>query len=181
MLTHHGAARGCGSNAWQVDTSRLLAEGLPIIRYLPGAPPVGKHGDMNEHDIVPNATLVAYLTDAEVAGSGHTIFPDADVSVAPKKGSVLAFQNVDAAGAPHPRAQHLVGAVAKEATGDRLVMQIPIMHPAGEAPYAYPQHVSGMKKPGQHESMRALPPGLRPLLFFSVAPAAAPRPQIRWR
>jgi hypothetical protein len=139
-------------NAWQVDTTRL-SEGLPIIRYLPGAPPVGKHGDMNAHGVVPNATLVVYLTDAEVEGSGHTVFPDADVSVAPRKGSVLAFQNVDDAGAPHPKAQHLVGSVAKVAQRDRLVMQIPLMHPHGEAAYAYPQHVSGMKKPGQHESM----------------------------
>jgi hypothetical protein len=139
-------------HTWQVDTSRL-AKGLPIIRYLPGAPAVGKHGDMNEHGVVPNATLVLYLTDAEHE-SGQTIFPEAGVTVTPQSGSVLAFQNVDGTGRPHPKAEHLVGAVSKHATHDRLVVQIPMMHELGGAePYAYPQHVSGMKAPGQHESM----------------------------
>ena len=168
-------------HTWQVDTSRL-AKGLPIIRYLPGAPAVGKHGDMNEHGVVPNATLVLYLTDAEHE-SGQTIFPEAGVTVTPQSGSVLAFQNVDGTGRPHPKAEHLVGAVSKHATHDRLVVQIPMMHElgthsprlqpstcpmlavltdrasvlscgtGGAEPYAYPQHVSGMKAPGQHESM----------------------------
>lgn len=45
--------------AWNMDTSQLVKGGLPIIRYLPGAPPVGKHGDEDRHGVVPNATLVS--------------------------------------------------------------------------------------------------------------------------
>ena len=40
-----------------------------------------------------------------------------------------------------------------DAAGDRLVVQIPIAHKAGVRAHAYPEHVSGAKKPGQHEKM----------------------------
>ena len=60
---------------------------------------------------------------------------------------MLAFQNVDGVGAPHPKGKHLVSAVPKDAEGDRLVLQIPITQGAGGARYAYPEHVSGNKKP----------------------------------
>ena len=140
-------------NTWAVDTAKLLEGGLPIIRYLPGAPAVGKHGDEDRHGTIPNATLVVYLTGASSSGvSGQTIFPDANVSVSPKPGAVLSFQNTDEHGKRHPLAKHLVSAVAKDAPGDRLILQIPIMHMVkGTRPYAYPEHVSGNKKPGQHE------------------------------
>jgi hypothetical protein len=143
-------------HAWDVDTTRLLAEGLPIIRYLPGAPAVGKHGDEDRHGIVPNATLVLYLTNSdrvEGAPSGQTVFPEADVRVTPRQGSILSFQNVDEHGARHPLAKHTVDAVPAEAKRDRIVVQIPIAHRAGMRAYAYPEHVSGGKKPGQHEKM----------------------------
>jgi len=142
-------------HAWGVDTTRLR-EGLPLIRYLPGAPPVGKHGDEDRHGVVPNATLVVYLTAADAAASGpsgQTLFPEAGVSVTPQPGAILSFQNVDGAGAPHPKGKHLVSAVPKDAAGDRLVLQIPIAHAEGVAPYAYPEHVSGNKKPGEHEKL----------------------------
>merc|ERR1711998_5387 len=127
--------------AWNMDTSQLLEGGLPIIRYLPGAPPVGKHGDEDRHGVVPNATLVIYLGD----GDGQTIFPEANVAVSPHRGAVLSFQNVDDAGRPHPNGQHLVSAVPHDAPSDRLVVQIPIsFSSAGEA-HAYPEHVSGNK------------------------------------
>lgn len=51
------------SATWDVDVARLVMRGLPIIRYLPGAPAVGLHGDEDRHGSVPNATLVLYLTD----------------------------------------------------------------------------------------------------------------------
>ena len=140
-------------STWHIDVSQL-SQGLPIIRYLPGAPAVGKHGDEDRHGVVPNATLVMYLTNPTgAADGGHTIFADANVVVTPKQGSVLSFQNVDEAGAVHPLAKHSVGAVPKDATGDRLVVQVPIAHKDGVRAYAYPEHVSGSKKPGQHESM----------------------------
>ena len=142
-------------STWNVDTAQLRQGGLPIIRYLPGAPAVGKHGDEDRHGVVPNATLVMYLTNSDKTASGssgQTIFPEANVAVTPKQGSVLSFQNVDEHGARHPHAKHLVGAVPKDAAGDRLVVQIPIAHGAkGTRPYAYPEHVSGNKKPGTHE------------------------------
>ena len=141
-------------HTWNVDVEGLKKEGLPIIRYLPGAPPVGKHGDEDRHGNIPNATLVMYLTasDATSAGpTGQTIFPEAKVTVTPTRGSVLSFQNVDDAGAVHPNAKHLVSAVPKEAAGDRLVVQIPIAHKDGVRAYAYPEHVSGPEKqPGEH-------------------------------
>jgi hypothetical protein len=142
-------------SAWDIDVSQLR-KGLPIIRYLPGAPPVGKHGDEDRHGVVPNATLVLYLTNADqVEGvpRGQTVFPEANVKVSPRQGSILSFQNVDEHGAVHPDAKHLVSAVPKEAKQDRIVVQIPIAYPAGKRAYAYPEHVSGGKKPGQHEKM----------------------------
>ena len=60
---------------------------------------------------------------------------------------------MDEHGAPHPKAKHLVSAVPKDAKQDRIVVQIPIAYPAGKRAYAYPEHVSGAKKPGQHEKM----------------------------
>jgi hypothetical protein len=140
-------------HAWDVDVTELR-KGLPIIRYLPGAPPVGKHGDEDRHGSVPNATLVMYLTNPSGASAGgKTIFSDANVAVTPKQGSVLSFQNVDDAGAVHPLAKHTVSAVPADATSDRLVIQVPIAHKPGQRAHAYPEHVSGAKKPGAHESM----------------------------
>ena len=143
--------------AWGVDTARLRERGVPIIRYLPGAPPVGVHGDEDRHRFVPNATLVLYLTppDADAPGGGQTFFPDAGVHVTPSPGAVLSFENWDAAAAaPHAKAKHGVSAVPKTAAHDRFVAQIPIaLPPNGSRPYAYAEHVSGNKKPGEHESM----------------------------
>ena len=74
---------------------------------------------------------------------------------------MLAFQNVDAAGAPHPNGKHLVSAVPKDAAGDRLILQIPITHPTsrggggGARPYAYPEHVSGNKKCARRDGASA--------------------------
>lgn len=129
-----------------IDASALRAEGLPIIRYLPGAPPVGVHGDVGATGLVPNMTLVLYLTDGGEGVGGETFFPDAGVAVTPRRGAVLSFVNVDAAGSPEPAARHGVGAVAAEARGDRLVVQIPVLHRAGAARgVAYAAHVSGAK------------------------------------
>jgi len=141
--------------AWGVDVSRLVSGGLPVIRYLPGAPAVGKHGDEDRRGAVPNATLVVYLTDPSGAGTGgKTVFPEAGVTVSPQAGAVLSFENtVGPSGIPHPKAKHLVSAVPADAASDRLVVQIPLAHPAGAVPYAYPEHVSGAKKPGEHESL----------------------------
>ena len=155
--------------AFNVDASKLRDGGLPLIRYLPGAPSVGVHGDIGATGLVPNATLVVYLTDADASGSGTTFFPHLPISpVEPKAGSVLSFANVDADGRPDPRAHHGVSSVSSSATRDRVVIQIPLRHPAaavrppasttssllsfgrnraeqrprGEA---YAEHVSGMK------------------------------------
>jgi hypothetical protein len=140
---------------WDIDVERLKTGGLPLIRYLPGAPPVGKHGDEDRHGVVPNATLVVYLTKPSgPSAGGRTIFPEADVEVTPKQGSVLSFQNVDDHGARHPLAKHYVSAVPKDSEGDRLILQVPICHKGnGVRAHAFPEHVSGNKKPGEHESM----------------------------
>jgi len=141
------------ASTYNVDVAQLQEGGLPVIRYLPGAPPVGKHGDEDKHGVVPNATLVVYLTPS--TGAGQTIFPEADVAVTPRPGSVLSFTNVDAHGKPHPKGKHWVSAVPADAPRDRLVLQIPIyVRSDGDGVsrrYAHPEHVSGGKKPGQHE------------------------------
>jgi len=143
--------------AWDVDMSSLLS-GLPVIRYLPGAPPVGLHGDMGHDGLVPNSTIVMYLTNSDKkedgSATGQTKFPDANVEVAPRAGSLLSFQNTDELGLPHPKAKHSVGAVPHDAKQDRLVVQIPILHEVGKRARAYPEHVSGPgKNPGEHEAM----------------------------
>ena len=141
-------------HSFDIDVAQLKSGGLPIIRYLPGAPPVGKHGDEDRHGTVPNATLVMYLTNPSGGREGgKTVFPEAGVTVTPRQGSVLSFQNVDDNGKPHPNAKHLVSAVPDDAASDRLVVQIPITHKHGVRAFAYPEHVSGAKKPGQHEKM----------------------------
>ena len=96
--------------------------------------------------------------------SGKTFFPllrgqggEEILSITPKRGSVLSFTNVNRDGHVEPLAKHGVGAISPDAKGDRFVVQIPILHVAGEArPRAYPKHVSGTKgekhAKGEHES-----------------------------
>ena len=138
------------SETWSIDTAKLAERGLPVIRYIPGSGAVGVHGDIDHHGVVPNATIVVYLTSAE-HDDGHTHFPELGVRVRPRAGSALSFQNVDALGAPDPRARHGVEAVSKHASRDRVVVQIPIRESTlgtSSSSYrweAYPEHVSGMK------------------------------------
>ena len=108
---------------------------------------MGVHGDIGATGLVPNMTRVLYLTDGGEGVGGQTFFPDAGVAVAPRRGAVLSFVNVDAAtGAPDPAARHGVGAVNAAARGDRLVVQVPVLHRAGAARgVAYAEHVSGAK------------------------------------
>ena len=56
------------------------------------------------------------------------------------------------------------------AARERLVVQIPIAHKEGLRAYAYPEHVSGGKKPGQHESMHGT---AEQKMAFQAAVAAA--------
>jgi len=137
-------------SAFQVSTDRLVEGGLPIIRYVPGAPAVGVHGDIGASGVVPNMTLVLYLTDAE-HGDGHTHFPHLGVSVAPKRGAILSFANVGADGHPDANSKHGVTQVSKYASRDRMVVQIPILLQVGGSDskelrgVCYPEHVSGSK------------------------------------
>ena len=126
---------------YDVDVTTLQDEGLPIIRYLPGAPAVGVHGDMGEHGMVPNVTLVLYLTDGGPAVGGRTFFPsDPELKIAPRRGSCLSFANGG------PAARHGVERLSPDAPSDRLVVQIPLLQrSAGERGVAYAEHVSGTK------------------------------------
>ena len=64
------------STTFGVDTSAL--DMLPIIRYLPGAPqPPRAASDVGADGLVPNRTLVTYLTDADAPGSGEALLPGA--------------------------------------------------------------------------------------------------------
>lgn len=135
--------------AYDVDVARLLSGGLPIIRYLPGGAAVGVHGDIGATGLVPNATLVLYLTDGGEELGGATFFPSADLQVTPRRGSVLSFTNLDAWGQPSAEAVHGVTALSSRATRDRLVVQIPLLQ-RGNQRLAYPEHVSGAKHKGQY-------------------------------
>jgi len=135
---------------WDVDVAPLHDGGLPIIRYLPGAPAVGVHGDRSAAGLVPNATLVLYLTGSDVpstsSGAGNTFFPDLGIDVAPRRGRVLSFTNVDAFGMPELRSRHGVRPVSVRARSDRLVVQVPLVHPPGAVrAEARAEHVSGAK------------------------------------
>ena len=137
------------SNRFNVDVQPLLSGGFPIIRYLPGAPQVPVHGDRGANGLIPNATLVVYLTDAYVGekSSGQTFFPDLDIEVTPSRGSVLSFENVDRLTGKHiPTARHGVRAISQHAGVDRLVVQIPlVLTPGMKKTMALPEHVSGNK------------------------------------
>ena len=79
-------------------------EALTILRYRPGQ-------QFRLHaDVLPNvrnqrvATVLLYLNDG--FGGGETVFPDHKLSIAPKAGDALIFDNVDAAGHPLATARH---------------------------------------------------------------------------
>ena len=136
--------------AWDIDVSRLIIGGLPVIRYLPGAPAVGVHGDRGADGLVPNATLLVYLTGADDpdqmrGADGQTFFPHVGLRISPQQGAVLSFQNTDSMGAPDMAAQHGVGAIPAQANTNRLVVQIPVLHLPGRRAFAYSEHVSGNK------------------------------------
>lgn len=127
---------------YNIDVSALKADGLPIIRYLPGAPAVGVHGDKGVDGVVPNATLVLYLTDGGGDIGGRTFFPSSQIEVSPKHGSCLSFANGDVS------THHGVEALSANAPSDRMVVQIPLLLQSSTGIYdgvAYSEHVSGNK------------------------------------
>jgi hypothetical protein len=89
------------------------AEPLTLLRYAPGQEyrphrdyrppsafvPVAQGGSGQR-----TATVIAYLND--VAGGGDTEFPLLGLRIAPARGSLLAFENLDATGQPEPRTLH---------------------------------------------------------------------------
>ncbi|MDG2534742.1 2OG-Fe(II) oxygenase [Sphingomonas sp. HITSZ_GF] len=87
-------------------TGTVVAQGEPltVLRYGPGQ-------QYKLHlDTLPGQgnqrirTAILYINH-NFAG-GETVFPDLGLKVAPQMGDLLAFDNVDAAGAPHPRSRH---------------------------------------------------------------------------
>jgi prolyl 4-hydroxylase len=79
-------------------------EALTVLRYRPGQ-------QFRLHsDALPNvrnqriATVLVYLNDG--FGGGETLFPDHKLTVVPKAGDALIFDNVDAAGRPMNNARH---------------------------------------------------------------------------
>jgi len=127
--------------AYNLDVSELAADGIPIIRYLPGAPAVGVHGDVGDHGEVPETTLVLYLTDGGPHVGGRTFFPGPQYYVTPKRGSCLSIEN------GHNSTRHGVEAFSSAALHERLVIQIPTRRKAHATMLsAYSQHVSGTGK-----------------------------------
>lgn len=79
-------------------------EALTVLRYRPGQ-------QFRLHsDALPNvgnqriSTVLVYLNDGFVGG--ETIFPHHDLTVVPKAGDALIFDNVDAGGRPMDNARH---------------------------------------------------------------------------
>jgi len=86
------------------DTRVDQGEALTILRYRPGQ-------QFRLHaDVLPNvrnqraATVLLYLNDG--FGGGETVFPDHGLTIAPKAGDALIFDNVDARGHPLTTARH---------------------------------------------------------------------------
>jgi hypothetical protein len=89
------------------------AEPLTLLRYEPGQE-YRPHRDYRPPSaFVPAAqggpgqrvaTVIAYLND--VPAGGDTEFPLLGLTLAPERGGLLAFRNVDAAGQPDPRTLH---------------------------------------------------------------------------
>eukprot|EP00993_Chasmostoma_nieuportense_P001131 NODE_2038_length_1297_cov_17.068376_g1939_i0.p1 GENE.NODE_2038_length_1297_cov_17.068376_g1939_i0~~NODE_2038_length_1297_cov_17.068376_g1939_i0.p1 ORF type:complete len:353 (-),score=70.92 NODE_2038_length_1297_cov_17.068376_g1939_i0:239-1276(-) len=91
---------------------------VQVGRYQPGQK-FGEHYDshpleagsdpINTHQRI--ATLLVYLNDlpegkAPIGGNGHTIFPLIGVSIPPKRGAAVYFQNNDQAGGLYRQALH---------------------------------------------------------------------------
>jgi hypothetical protein len=90
------------------------AEYVTVLRYLPGEEyrphrdylPPGARGNSGEADQPGQRvhTVFAYLNDVEAGG--ETVFPSIGVSVAPRRGRIVHFRNLDASGAPQPDTLH---------------------------------------------------------------------------
>lgn len=86
------------------DTQVAQGEALTILRYRPGQQ-FRLHSDILPH--VRNqriATVLVYLNDG--FGGGETTFPDHGLTIRPKVGDAIIFDNVDAQGRPLATARH---------------------------------------------------------------------------
>jgi prolyl 4-hydroxylase len=86
------------------NTQVAQGEALTILRYRPGQQ-FRLHSDILPH--VRNqrvATVLVYLNDG--FGGGETTFPDHGLTIRPKAGDAIIFDNVDAQGRPLATARH---------------------------------------------------------------------------
>ena len=85
-------------------TSYEQGEPLQVLSYEPGQQ-YKLHSDALAGD--PNQRVVTFLVylNNDYSG-GETAFPDLDLTIRGQSGEGLLFGNVDATGAPHPRARH---------------------------------------------------------------------------
>ncbi len=89
-------------------------EALTVLMYIPGAEyrvhpdyfPVDSEAGRQQLDNGGQRikTFVCYLN--EVSGGGETEFPDLGIRVKPEPGTVVYFENADAAGKPYPQSRH---------------------------------------------------------------------------
>lgn len=86
------------------DTQVTQGEALTVLRYRPGQ-------QFRLHaDVLPQvrnqrvATVLVYLNDG--FGGGETTFPDHGLTIRPKAGDAIIFDNVDAQGRPLATARH---------------------------------------------------------------------------
>jgi prolyl 4-hydroxylase len=90
-------------------------EGLQVLHYLAGGAQSSPHFDFlmptnaaNEASLARSgqrvSTLVAYLNDPQAGG--ETVFPEAGITVAPRKGSALYFEYCNGAGQLDPLSLH---------------------------------------------------------------------------
>ena len=76
--------------------------------------------------VPPNATKLVYLTDANVPSrfSGQTIFPHANISVTPRAGTLVSWQNTFPDGTRNPYSLH--GVDVYKGNRPRLAFQVPV-------------------------------------------------------
>jgi prolyl 4-hydroxylase len=79
-------------------------EPLYVMRYTPGQQYRLHHDALAGLKVQRAMTAITYLNENYEGGA--TVFPDLSISIRGGTGDVLIFQNIDAAGGPHPLMRH---------------------------------------------------------------------------
>lgn len=142
MLRFEGGLIRRIGEVWAVDTSGFTS--LAVVRYAPGSPDSHVHVDHYSDGTPADITLLLYLTDMTGDGSGNTSFPfakPAPFSVSPRRGTLLAWMNVDRKGVEEPAARHYVEAWSRQAEYPRMILQFSLTLRRQRVPSCPPQPI----------------------------------------